>query len=272
MDETPPDSATSRNLIICCDGTNNQFGSNNTNVIRLIQALDRDPVRQRLFYDAGVGTLPEPASWGWLKKVWFELSDLAFAVGLPDRVASAYGYLMDMWEPGDRVFMFGFSRGAYTVRVLAALLHELGLLPRGGANLVPYAYRLFKAIRKQPKGKPGSYWDVCDQFRWTFARPVTTGDNDRRFPVHFVGVWDTVSSVGWVWNPTTFPYTHKNPGISIFSKQRQDKISKKAGSRASIATSEAVIRIAECGEQPSSGWYAKLKIRDSSSTRIVLVS
>src|SRR2546423_11203252 len=90
-----------RNLIICCDGTNNQFGSNNTNVVRLIQVLDRDPAKQRLFYDAGVGTLPEPASWGWLKKVWFELSDLAFAVGLPDRAASAYRYLMDMWQPGD---------------------------------------------------------------------------------------------------------------------------------------------------------------------------
>jgi uncharacterized protein (DUF2235 family) len=204
-----------RNLIICCDGTNNQFGSNNTNVVRLVQVLDRDPTKQRLFYDAGVGTLPEPASWGAIKKVWFELADLAFAVGLQDRVGNGYRYLMEMWQPGDRVFMFGFSRGAYTVRVLAGLLHQLGLLPEGAANLVPYAYRLFKAIRKDPKGKPGSYWDVCDQFRWTFSRPMSGADEDRRFPVHFVGVWDTVSSVGWVWNPTTFPYTHKNPGIKF---------------------------------------------------------
>jgi uncharacterized protein (DUF2235 family) len=204
-----------RNLIICCDGTNNQFGSNNTNVVRLVQVIDRNPLKQRLFYDAGVGTLPEPASWGWLKKIWFEVADLAFAVGLPDRIASAYQYLMEMWQPGDGVFLFGFSRGAYTVRVLAGLLHELGLLPRGCGDLVPYAYRLFKAIRKQAKGQPGSYWDVCDQFRRTFARPVRQSDEERRFPIHFVGVWDTVSSVGWVWNPTSFPYTHKNPGIKI---------------------------------------------------------
>jgi len=206
---------TGRNLVICCDGTNNQFGSNNTNVVRLVQVLERNPAKQRLFYDAGVGTLPEPASWGRLKKVWFELCDLAFAVGLPDRVSNAYRYLMETWQPCDRVFMFGFSRGAYTVRVVAGLLHELGLIPRGCANLVPYAYRLFKAIRKQKRGQPGSYWDVCDQFRRTFARPVGPGDEERRFPVHFLGVWDTVSSVGWVWNPTSFPYTHKNPGISI---------------------------------------------------------
>src|SRR5437868_2532616 len=121
----------SRNFVLCFDGTNNQFGPQNTSVVRLVQVLDRDPTKQRLFYDPGVGTLPEPVSWGRLKKVWFELWDLAFAIGLPDRVGNAYRYLMDVWQPGDRVFLFGFSRGAYTVRVLAGLLHELGLLPRG---------------------------------------------------------------------------------------------------------------------------------------------
>ncbi|HVO92631.1 MAG TPA: DUF2235 domain-containing protein [Terriglobales bacterium] len=48
-----------RNLTICCDGTNNQFGSENTNVVRLVQALNRDPQRQRVCYDPGIGTLPE---------------------------------------------------------------------------------------------------------------------------------------------------------------------------------------------------------------------
>jgi uncharacterized protein (DUF2235 family) len=204
-----------RNLIICCDGTHNEFGSNNTNVVRLIQVLNRNPNKQRLFYDPGVGTLPEPVSWGRIKKVWFDLCDLAFAKGLPDRVQNAYGYLMDVWQPGDRVFLFGFSRGAYTVRVLAGLLHGLGLLPRGGTNLVPYAYRLFKAVRKESKSKKNSYWDICDKFRWTFARPVAGDEENRRFPIHFLGVWDTVSSVGWVWNPTKFPYTATNPGIKI---------------------------------------------------------
>ena len=204
-----------RNLIICCDGTHNKFGSNNTNVVRLIQVLDRDPNKQRLFYDPGVGTLPEPVSWGRIKKILFDLSDLAFATGLPDKVANAYGYLMDIWQPGDRVFLFGFSRGAYTVRVLAGLLHELGLLPRGGGNLVPYAYRLYKAVRKESESKENSYWDVCNKFRWAFARPVPGGGEDRRFPIHFLGVWDTVSSVGWVWNPAKFPYTAANPGIKI---------------------------------------------------------
>jgi hypothetical protein len=48
-----------RNLIVCCDGTDNQFGTNNTNVVRLVQVLDRDPQKQLVYYDPGVGTMPE---------------------------------------------------------------------------------------------------------------------------------------------------------------------------------------------------------------------
>src|SRR5690349_17360179 len=135
----------SRNFVICCDGTNNQFGPQNTNVVRLVQALDRDPAKQRLYYDPGVGTLPEPRALTRLMKWFAKVRELAFGAGLTWNVEEAYSYLMDFWEPGDRVFLFGFSRGAYTARVLAGLLHMLGLMPRGNQNLVPYAMRLFKS-------------------------------------------------------------------------------------------------------------------------------
>src|SRR5262245_54075709 len=135
-----------RNLVVCFDGTNNQFGRENTNVVRLIQALDRDPSRQRLYYDPGVGTLPEPGVVTWLGKKISEWIGLAFGVGLTRNVEEAYTYLMSIWEPGDRVFLFGFSRGAYTARVLAGVLHALGLLPRGGSNMLPYVMRLFAGI------------------------------------------------------------------------------------------------------------------------------
>src|SRR5713101_9059962 len=94
-----------RNLVICCDGTNNQFGRENTNVVRLCQVLQHDLAGQRVYYDPGVGTLPEP---GWLTALGKRLSELfglAFGVGLLDKVAEAYSYLMDFWEPGDRVFL-----------------------------------------------------------------------------------------------------------------------------------------------------------------------
>jgi uncharacterized protein (DUF2235 family) len=196
-----------RNVVICCDGTSNQFGPENTSVVRLVQALDRDPAKQLLYYDPGVGTLPEPGVWTRLGKAVSRWLDLAFGTGLTRKVEAAYSYLMDWWEPGDRVFLFGFSRGAYTVRVLAGLLHALGLLPRGGHNLVPYAMRLFAAVRRDT-----SYWTLCDEFRRTFARPAP-GADDRRFRVDFLGTWDTVSSVGWIWEPATFPFTAGNPSI-----------------------------------------------------------
>src|ERR1043166_315678 len=127
MSESTQPLLSGRNLVICCDGTNNEFGPENTNVVRLIQVLDRTPQKQRLFYDPGVGTLPNPGALTALTRRLSEYWELAFATDLLDKVGRAYNYLMDSWEPGDRVFLFGFSRGAYTVRVLAGFLHTLGL-------------------------------------------------------------------------------------------------------------------------------------------------
>jgi uncharacterized protein (DUF2235 family) len=205
-----------KNLVICCDGTNCQFGPENTNVVRLVQVLDRDPEQQRLYYDPGVGTLPEPNAFTRLQKWFSKVLGLAFGAGLLRKVGEAYAFLMECWEPGDRVFLFGFSRGAYTARVLAGLLHNLGLLPRGNANLIPYILRLNAAVRDiDPAGKDASYWDLCEDFRWTFARKTDKDDDERRFPVHFLGLWDTVSSVGWVWDPKRYPFTTKNPSVQV---------------------------------------------------------
>jgi uncharacterized protein (DUF2235 family) len=139
-------------------------------------------------------------------------------LGLSRKIIQAYTYLVDFWEPNDRVFLFGFSRGAYTARVLAGFLHQLGLLPRGNYNLTPYAMKYFRRItegsRHPSTAVDASKWkQLCDNFRRTFAREVNPGDEDRRFQVHFLGVWDTVSSVGWVWDPKHFPFTAYNPSV-----------------------------------------------------------
>jgi uncharacterized protein (DUF2235 family) len=202
----------SRNIIMCCDGTNNEFGPENTNVVRLSQLIERDPVKQRLYYDPGVGTLPEPSVWGAVSKRVSEWMGLAFGRGLTWKVEEAYSYLMDFWEPGDRVFLFGFSRGAYGVRVLAGVLHALGLLPKGNHNLVPYVMRLYAALRSE-RGAPAKWTDLCNQFRWSFARTVPEDPDERHFHVHYLGLWDTVSSVGWVWDPPKFPFTAWNPSV-----------------------------------------------------------
>lgn len=204
-----------RNLIVCCDGTNNLFGSENTNVVRLVQSLERDSTRQLVYYDPGVGTLPEPGFVSWFGKRFSELFGLAFGTGLVPKVGQAYAFLMQHWRPGDRVYLFGFSRGAYSVRVLAALLHMYGLLQAGNENLVPYLLRTFKASRRKldKSSKSASeFWRLHNEFRKTFAQAVP-GTDDRRFPIHFMGVWDTVSSVGWLWDPLRFPFTQRNPSV-----------------------------------------------------------
>ena len=93
---------------------------------------------------------------------WF---GLAFGLGLSRKVAEAYTYLIDFWEPNDRVFLFGFSRGAYTARVLAGLLHQLGLLPRGNYNLIPYAMKYFRRITEarhhQSRRSPRANGNSC---------------------------------------------------------------------------------------------------------------
>jgi uncharacterized protein (DUF2235 family) len=79
----------SRNLVICCDGTNNQLGPENTNVVRLVQLLDREQARQRLYYDPGVGTLPEPGVVTRLGKKFSELLGLAFETAHATPLAAA---------------------------------------------------------------------------------------------------------------------------------------------------------------------------------------
>jgi uncharacterized protein (DUF2235 family) len=203
-----------RNLVVCCDGTNNQFGRENTNVVRLVQSLDRDPRRQLVFYDPGVGTLPLPGYVSGLTRWMSEVAGLAFGAGLPDKVVRAYRFLMDHQRPNDTVYFFGFSRGAYTIRVLAALLHMYGLLAQGSDNLLPYVMRRFRASRAELRrgDQAAAFWALTDEFRETFARALP-GANSRRLVVDFLGAWDTVSSVGWVWDPETYPFTQSNPSL-----------------------------------------------------------
>ncbi len=76
--------------------------------------------------------------------------------------------------------------------------------------------RLYKQLdeRSGSGGKIEEWKKLCDDFRWTFARPMFNDDSERHCRVHFIGVWDTVSSVGWVANPARFPFTATNPSVN----------------------------------------------------------
>jgi hypothetical protein len=124
---------------------------------------------------------------------------LAFGYGLSQHVADIYGYLMKCHQPGDRIFVFGFSRGAYTTRAVCSMLHAFGHIRRDNEVLVPYAVRLLKTWSP-------STFPIAAAFKKTFSADVKP---------HFVGIWDTVSSVGALHNPLKLPFSATNPDIAI---------------------------------------------------------
>jgi uncharacterized protein (DUF2235 family) len=194
----------SKNIVICCDGTGDEFSDHNSNVVKLYSTLVIDAKRQVGYYRPGVGTMGAPTARNKLEKAWSVVVGLAFGAGLLTNVGDAYRYLMDVYEDGDNVFLFGFSRGAYTVRALAGVLHMFGLLSPGNDGLIPYVIRLYAKRTRKAAGMTHSF-QVAQDFKNTFGRSC---------PLHFVGVWDTVSSVGWVWNPVKLPYTAQNPDMA----------------------------------------------------------
>ena len=182
-----------RNIVICCDGTGNEFGDTNSNVVKLYTTLEVDAA-QVAYYHPGVGTMGDPNQQHRLGREWSRIKGLAFGAGFKANVLDAYRYLMESYSDGDRVYLIGFSRGAYTVRALAGLLDGYGLLCRGNEGHLPYAWRLYvnqHDVRTRNAINPTV--DSAAAFKETFSH--------ENFRIHFVGVWDTVSSVGWVYTP-----------------------------------------------------------------------
>ncbi len=201
-----------RNIVLCCDGTANEFARDRTNVVKLFHALVHDPDAQATYYHPGVGTMEAVGAVTTVGRKVTKVLGLAIGYGLETDIRDAYVFLMNHFKEGDRLFLFGFSRGAYTVRCVSALLHMYGLIRPGNEPLVPYAIRMMMAItglseRKGPQNEIAGYFKLADEFKQHFG--------GQRCQPHFVGVWDTVSSVGWIENPLRLPFTADNPDIAI---------------------------------------------------------
>ncbi|MEU4252953.1 DUF2235 domain-containing protein [Amycolatopsis sp. NPDC026612] len=169
-----------KRLVICCDGTWNTLRQPApTNVGQLQRAVaptDPDGVEQRVHYREGVGT----------GKLWDHLLGGAFGVGLSAKVQDAYRFVVENYEPGDELFFFGFSRGAYTARSTVGFIRNCGVLRPGEAGRLEEAYELYRA---RDKGTTGPESPRAREFRAKYAR-------EDRTPIRFVGVWDTVGALG----------------------------------------------------------------------------
>lgn len=200
-----------RNIVVCCDGTANEFAENKTNVIKLYSVLDQNREKQITYYHPGLGTMEPAGALTSFSRKFTKLLGMAVGFGLSNDIREAYVFLMREFREGDRLYLFGFSRGAYTVRSLASLLRMYGLIRAGNEPLVPYAIRMMMGIKRAEKrnNKAASeaYFRLAQEFKSTMC--------SIQCQPHFVGVWDTVNSVGWVENPLKLPYTANNPDIAI---------------------------------------------------------
>ncbi|KAI6136038.1 hypothetical protein F5141DRAFT_4726 [Pisolithus sp. B1] len=191
LSETIPPVHVYRTLVLCFDGTSNQFYDDNSNVLQLFNMLKKeDPSQQIVYYQkarTGTSIVPQLATPFLVK--WKN----------PDpHVLGGYEFLMQNYEAGNKICLFGFSKGAYTVRALAGMLHKVGLLPRCNYQHVLSAYKMYSM------DDPES-WKLSAGFKKAFSIDVD---------VEFIGVWDTVNSVGI--NPRRLPFTSSNSSIRVF--------------------------------------------------------
>nr|KMM66201.1 hypothetical protein CPAG_02541 [Coccidioides posadasii RMSCC 3488] len=189
-----------RRLVLCFDGTGNRYKGNesDTNVVKIYEMLDRHNKKQYHYYQPGIGTFSTGSSGSGL--TWFgrmrasmsQLFDQAVGRTFEYHVSCGYKFLMKYYEPGDDIYIFGFSRGAYTARFLAEMIEMVGLLSQGNEEMVQFIFASFSEVQ-QTRGKriktrkELEHDEYLQKFKRTFCRP------DVR--VHFLGLFDCVNSV-----------------------------------------------------------------------------
>lgn len=182
---------TTRRLVLLFDGTWSKPESN-TNVDRLVQLIaprDAAGVEQLVNYIPGVGVQPGLT----------HLLGGAFGYGLAGNVLDGYRWLCATWQAGDELYLFGFSRGAYTARSLGGMIAKCGLLKRRGdaqisAAEISAAYDFYRDTTHQP-GDP-----TAVAYRVAHSNAVD---------IHYIGVWETVGALGIPDTASWFPFSRK---------------------------------------------------------------
>lgn len=166
-----------KRLVVCCDGTWNTlkqpYPTNVCEVYNAVAASAGNLVQEK-HYVEGVGNKP-----------WSRLAGGAFGLGLSENVRDAYRFVVRNYEPGDELFFFGFSRGAYTARSTVGFIRNCGILLPRNEERVTEAYELYRD--RDPATGPDSV--EAHEFRTRYAHPGPV-------PIRFVGVWDTVGALG----------------------------------------------------------------------------
>src|SRR5689334_12531275 len=171
-----------RNVVVCCDGTANEFSPDRTNVVKLYYALEHDSPDQVAFYHPGLGTMEPASALSPPTRTITRILGRAVGYGLSADIHDAYTYLVNNLGDDDDLYLFGFSRGAYTARAVCSLLKMYGLIRPGNDPLVPYAIRMMMAIgaiREAQSNRQNTtseenqaltnYFKLADDFRNTMS-------------------------------------------------------------------------------------------------------
>ncbi|MEE2003001.1 DUF2235 domain-containing protein [Alkalimonas sp. MEB108] len=164
---------TSKRIILCCDGTWNEPQENPTNIVKIARAIQpkaEDGRHQVVFYDQGVGTF------GRVDRFFGG----AFGMGVARNVLRAYRFLVHNYQPGDEIYCFGFSRGAYTARAVVGMVHALGLVSKQQLHQLGEAYRYYRSAPEQR----ATQW-LNNPYQHNY-RPT----------IRMAGVFDTVGALG----------------------------------------------------------------------------
>jgi uncharacterized protein (DUF2235 family) len=194
-----------KRIVIACDGTWNRLDAScPTNVAKLAQAVlpaGPDGVPQVTVHLDGVGS---GRGTGWLARTLDRALGGAFGQGLTATLEAAYRFLVLAYAPGDEIFLFGFSRGAFTARSLAGLIRNCGILERSQAHAIPAALALYRA--RGPEARPDA--GAALAFRARHAAHVATSAAEAAWRaargrpegvplrIAYLGVWDTVGALG----------------------------------------------------------------------------
>ncbi|KAF8540123.1 hypothetical protein BDD12DRAFT_777466 [Trichophaea hybrida] len=184
-------------LVLCFDGTGNKFSgdSSDTNIVKLYQMLDRSAKGQFHYYQPGIGTYSASEGsinagiFGSIKRWFSQMVDQGIGTTFDHHVMAGYKFVMRYYKPGDLIYIFGFSRGAFTARFLARMITEIGLLSKGNEEMVPFAYRSYQEYEQGSEFKTlEDSRKFMNNFKDTFCRLGVE--------IHFLGLFDTVNSVG----------------------------------------------------------------------------
>lgn len=198
-----------KRIAIFCDGTWNRSNQHfPTNVVGLFQALPEqagDGTRQEKRYFEGIGTGGKGSR---LADLLDRYGGGAFGWGLRAKIEEAYRWLAEVYAPGDRIHIFGFSRGAYTARSLGGLIRSAGIPTPANRHRIPEAMARYRVRTTSQYDPTHPRSDAQAAFRWSFSPWTVTGREEvawrertgkapgLKIDIAFLGVWDTVGALG----------------------------------------------------------------------------